>query len=512
MNNLYENFEIDFINSNDTLLIKLTNRESNKIYKKNYDFVEMIMNPLFENCNDINEIIKILKDSITNETPIINSEENNLILTLNNNTNNELIYIIPEEINIKNEELKKLLEENNDLIQTIKNDHIEMKSEIDKLNKRIETIKINENYTIDINNINNNNNINIENCSFNLKLFKLSNNKEKNIFISGLSLYIALGMLTNGAEKETLKELCDVLGNDIEKINKKIIKFLDLKFTSIEIANMIATKFDILDDFQSIMKKYKSEITNNLDLNYINDWCDKHTHGKIKKILDEISPNIMMILLNAIYFNNKWKIQFPKNLTKKEIFYGIKNKNEVFMMNIENTFKYVETEKEQIIELEYKDDNMSALIFLPKNENDINAYIEDLNDNKINELINQTNYVDVNLKLPKFKFEDKFILNDILKKMGIKKGFESNAEFGKISNNNNLSIDKVLQKTYLEIDEEKTEAAAVTAITIKATAIIPKKKIYYMNVNHPFLFFIRCNQGLEKNEQFIFMGKFEDLN
>ena len=112
MNNLYENFEIDFINSNDTLLIKLTNRESNKIYKKNYDFVEMIMNPLFENCNDINEIIKILKDSITNETPIINSEENNLILTLNNNTNNELIYIIPEEINIKNEELKKLLEEN----------------------------------------------------------------------------------------------------------------------------------------------------------------------------------------------------------------------------------------------------------------------------------------------------------------------------------------------------------------------------------------------------------------
>ena len=249
MNNLYENFEIDFINSNDTLLIKLTNRESNKIYKKNYDFVEMIMNPLFENCNDINEIIKILKDSITNETPIINSEENNLILTLNNNTNNELIYIIPEEINIKNEELKKLLEENNDLIKTIKNDHFEMKSEIDKLNKRIETIKINENYTIDINN-NNNNDIKTENCSFNLKLFKLSNNKEKNIFISGLSLYIALGMLTNGAEKETLKELCDVLGNDIEKINKKIIKFLDLKFTSIEIANMIATKFDILDDFQ----------------------------------------------------------------------------------------------------------------------------------------------------------------------------------------------------------------------------------------------------------------------
>ena len=74
MNNLYENFEIDFINSNDSLEIKLTNKESHKVYKKNYDFVEMIMNPLFENCNDINEIIKILKDSITNKTTIINSE------------------------------------------------------------------------------------------------------------------------------------------------------------------------------------------------------------------------------------------------------------------------------------------------------------------------------------------------------------------------------------------------------------------------------------------------------
>ena len=507
MNNLYENFEIDFINSNDSLEIKLTNKESHKVYKKNYDFVEMIMNPLFENCNDINDIIKLLKEFITNEIPIINSEENNLILTLNNNSNNELIYIVPEEININNEELKQLLDENKDLIQTIKNDHIEIKSDIDKLNNRLETIKINENYENEINN--NNNNSNYENCSFNLKLFKLSNNKDKNIFISGFSLYIALGMLTNGAEKETLKELCDVLGNDIEKINKKVFDFLDLKFKSIEIANMIATKNKILNDFESIVKKYKSKITNDLNLNYINYWCNKHTNGKIKKILDEISPDIIMIILNAIYFNNKWEKKFPKNKTEEDIFYGLKNESLVDMMNIEDTFKYGETENEQIIELGYENDNMSAFIFLPKNGKDINAYIEDLNDEKIIELIEQTDYLGINLKFPKFKFEGEIIFNDILKKMGIKKGFKENAEFGKISSEN-MNIEKVLQKTYLEIDEEKTEAAATTVITMKLKGRRPKKKL--MNVNHPFLFFIRCNKGLEKIEQFIFMGKFEDLN
>jgi serpin B len=316
-------------------------------------------------------------------------------------------------------------------------------------------------------------------------------------------------MLTNGAEKKTLKELCDVLGNDIEKINKKVIDFLNLKFKSIEIANMIATKNEILNDFESIVKKYKSKITNDLNLNYINHWCSEHTNGKIKKILDELSPGTIMILLNAIYFNNKWEKEFPKDKTEEDIFYGCKNESLVYMMNIEDKFKYVETEKEQIIELGYKNDNMSALIFLPKNEIDINTYIDDLNDEKIIELIDKVEYVGVNLKFPKFKFEGKIIFNDILKKMGIKKGFEKNAEFCKISDGN-MEIEKVLQKTYLEIDEVKTEAAATTEITMKLRGA--RRRMIEMNVNHPFLFFIRCNKGLEKNEQLIFMGKFEDLN
>ena len=174
-------------------------------------------------------------------------------------------------------------------------------------------------------------------------------------------------------------------------------------------------------------------------------------------------------------------------------------------------FSYYEDNKIQAIELPYVEDNMTALIILPREDIDINKYIISLDTNQddLNSLIKKLRYVKVNLELPKFELEFSTSLKDILIDMGMETAFTNNADFSGLREEGNLKIDDVMHKTYLKVDEEGTEAAAITGISIMPTSAGPDVEIVYqMKVNRPFLFFLRSRK-LPIDNDLLFISKIE---
>ena len=206
-------------------------------------------------------------------------------------------------------------------------------------------------------------------CSFQISLFNKINSKykENNLIISPLSIFQAISLITNGANGETQKELLKLLDNkemeEINMINSKILKKLK-ENSSLEIANAIMSKLSPLNDFTYIAKNtYDSEILPLKNVNQVNKWCDKKTHGKISKIIDQLDPMTFMLVLNAVYFKGEWRNQFQEHLTRKQVFYNF-NKEEINIDIMENTkyFNYFEDKNLQAIELNFKKESISALI------------------------------------------------------------------------------------------------------------------------------------------------------
>ena len=358
-------------------------------------------------------------------------------------------------------------------------------------------------------------------CSFQFSLFNKLNSKykENNLIISPLSIYQAISLVSNGANGETQKELLKLLDEkemeEINLINKQILNKIK-DFTSLEIANAIMSKLVPLNDFTKIVKdNYNSEILPLRNVNQVNKWCEKKTHGKIKKIINYLNPNTFMIILNAIYFKGEWLKTFEKELTTKQIFYNL-NKNEKKINMMENTghYNYFEDSNLQSIELPFKKESFSALIILPNKNININEFIEILdNDNDyLYTIINNMKYNKVNLKLPKFELEYSKNLKEILIDMNVKLPFENIADFSKIRTQNDIHIDDIIHKTYLKVNEQGTEAAGITAIIMLENAFIPREeKIYNMNINRPFIFILRNNE-FPKNYDIVFISKIEEIN
>jgi len=249
-------------------------------------------------------------------------------------------------------------------------------------------------------------------CSFQISLFNKINSKykENNLIISPLSIFQALSLTTNGANGETQKELLKLLDNkemeEINMINTKILSKIKDN-SSLEIANAIMSKLSPLNGFTNIAKNnYDSEVLPLKNVNQINKWCDKKTHGKITKILDQLDPMTYMIVLNAVYFKGNWAYQFEKELTKKQPFYNFnREKNNVDTMEITKNYNYFEDSNLQAIELNFKKESISALIILPSQKLNINEFIEilDKDNDYYYSIINNLKNTKVNLRLPKFE-------------------------------------------------------------------------------------------------------------
>jgi len=350
-------------------------------------------------------------------------------------------------------------------------------------------------------------------CSFQTSFLRQINMeyKNKNVVISPLSAYQVLGLTSNGAKGRTLQEMLSTLQNasleELNQINTAIIKTIK-KFTSLEIANAVMTKVSPTRSFINAAHMYEATVETLRDVAQVNNWCNLKTHGKIKKIIEELDKDAIMVLLNAIYFKGTWYKEFNRDLTTKKTFYNFGDKKrgvKVDTMSITEKFNYYEDKSVQIIELPYTKDSMSAYIILPDETKDINRYIEELTDEKLNILLKRMSTQTLVLELPKFELEFSAELNKCLQKLGMLLAFGENADFSALIPGGGAYISKVIQKSYLKVDEQGTEAASSTAVIIRKNG-----PVLSMLVDRPFLFLLKNGQ-LPADHNMIMMAKVSEL-
>jgi serpin B len=329
--------------------------------------------------------------------------------------------------------------------------------------------------------------------------------KKPNIFISPLSASLALSMAAIGAEGETGSQMKTLLGFEncttpemnsyYKKITEELLN-LDPKNT-ITMANSIwiANGFDIKTNFTSNAQTYYGAYVANVDfnnqntLNRINDWCSNNTNNKIKKIFDELNPNLKLLLINALYFKGTWTQQFDKKNTYETSFNTLSGESEnVDMMYIESNFKYTSNDFFQIAEFPYGNEAFSMVILLPKENISFKTAVNQFTYANWNMWMSSMDYTEISVHLPKFKLEYEIKLNDVLCSMGMPNAFNPMlANFSGISDIK-LYIDFVKQNTYINVNEEGTEAAAVTSTGMFVTSM-PESKIF--RADRPFIYFIK---------------------
>ena len=358
--------------------------------------------------------------------------------------------------------------------------------------------------------------------TFNL-LNKLSEEENGNLFISPLSISMALGMVYNGTEGNTKTEIAQLLGlseyseQEVNEYYNKMITLLpklDSK-VKLEIANSIWIRegFSVEKEFIDLNSTYFHAEIDNLDfsksesVDIINDWVADATNDKIKTIIDDRIPgDVIIYLINALYFKGDWSNKFKKSNTYNEIFHSLSGINKTIEMMFQNEdFKYMENDKLQLIDLPYGDEKFSMTVILPKEDQDINELSNSLTSDQWNTLLNMAYEKEVDLYLPKFELEYKKELSDILKSLGMVAAFDGAlSDLSGINAEHNLAISQVMHKTYLKVNEKGSEAAAVTSVSIEVTSM-PYNIV--MKVDRPFLLAIR---ELE-NGTILFIGKITDL-
>ena len=358
-------------------------------------------------------------------------------------------------------------------------------------------------------------NIFLASSSFQTSLFREVNKdyKNKNLLLSPLSAYQVLSLTANGAKGETLDQMLSALENiDVEEVNtvNKLILNAQKDFSSIEIANAVMTVDEPKKSFVLAATLYEATVETLKSATQVNNWCNLKTHGNIPEIIKDIEANTVMMLLNAIYFKGTWKTEFNKTETSQKTFYNLndeKQAKKVDTMFLKEKLNYYGDKGIQIVELPYKDDYMSAVIILPNELENINNYISDLDDDKLQKLIKKMNPKLVQLELPKFQFDFDINFNSHLQNMGMVLPFSEDSDFTGIVADPSVYISNVIQKSFLSVDEQGTEASSATSETIST-----KGMPYFepMLVNRPFLFMLR-NKKFPLNYEMLFMAKVEEL-
>lgn len=340
-----------------------------------------------------------------------------------------------------------------------------------------------------------------------------------NIMVSPLSVSLALAMTYNGANAETktaMEKTLKVYGLTPDDINQSYsslvaaLKSLDPKVV-LEIANAIYYRqgFQVEQDFVTTNKNYYDAEVEALDFSSpnavktINNWVTDKTHDKIDKIIDNISSDHVMFLLNAIYFNGIWQSKFDKDDTKDLPFYAESGSAvNVPTMQKTNAVPYFSNNLFSAVKLSYGAGNYSMQVFLPHEENSVEDIIDQLDQSTWSDWMdNFKDSVNVDIKLPRLKYEYEIKLNDVLSDMGMGIAFGDGADFTGINHTEDLYIDYVKHKSFIDVNEKGTEAAAVTIVAIMRESAGPPQNIKF-NVNRPFLYAIT-----EKDtDAILFMG------
>lgn len=346
--------------------------------------------------------------------------------------------------------------------------------------------------------------------------------KDENYMISPFSVKMALAMAANGSEGETLKEITDTIDvEDLDEYNEfaksMIEKYSKTDIIRLDISNSIwintsKALFDFTVPFKNTVKTYFNgevrQVNNSNAVEEINGWVNDKTNGKIPSIIED--NDFYAALINAVYFKAKWADEFNENLTRKDEFTDIKgNKSQIDFMNKTDYFRYAETENARVVSIPYTRSEDKDGEFVVYEDLDISMYVLLPKDGEINPVyeIENADFKSerVRLSLPKFKIEFKQALNDALKNMGMSRSFNSlMAQFGPMTGDDTFYIDEVLHKTYIDVNERETEAAAVTAILMKGGSAAQPKDPIEFKADRPFSFVIRDNT----NGEILFMGEY----
>jgi len=350
------------------------------------------------------------------------------------------------------------------------------------------------------------------NNDFGLELLQkvFASEEKPNIMISPASVSIALGMAYNGAETTTMDAFEQVLNyegltrEEVNEITKELINVLvtNSKGNLLEIANSMwyHEEFPVKQEFIDLNVNYYDAEVRDLDfrtlqaVKTINEWVSARTHGKIDEIIDSIDPETMMILINALYFNCLWEIEFDPDDTSEQPFYTYDDQlfGQVDMMTVESTFNTAFTDDFSAVVLPYKNNKFSMFLFLPTESSSVQELVEQLDGETWNSWLEMfSEREEFTVTMPKFKFSyDRSLKND-LANMGLGIAFTDQADFSGISDID-LLISEVIHKTYIDVNEEGTEAAAVTAIVFDLTSIGENT---FIRLDHPFLFAITENSS-----------------
>ena len=344
---------------------------------------------------------------------------------------------------------------------------------------------------------------------FALKMFAQMHKEEKgndNFCLSPLSASWALSMAANGAEGTTREQMYATLGfpgNDAKKINayqQKIIKrlsALDPERVTVGIANSmwVNENFKIKKEFEKSNTAYYDATIKNIKFDAaaveaINDWCSQKTNGKITEIVKEIDPMTQLFLINALYFNGRWTTTFSKKRTIEEEFTKENGeKIKVQMMHQNTKMYYYEDENVQMVMKPFGEEKFHMLFILPREGVTMDKSVQLLAEN-FDTWYRESEKEEVNLSLPRYKAEYGKSLKSTLQSLGMSDAFTpGKANFGALSKEG-LCIGDVLQKTFVKVDEEGAEAAAVTSVALMAMAAGPPKP-KNMVINRPFIYIIR---------------------
>ncbi|MDF1509423.1 serpin family protein [Robertmurraya sp. DFI.2.37] len=343
---------------------------------------------------------------------------------------------------------------------------------------------------------------------------KVKPNDDGNILISPISLFMALSMVFNGADGVTKDEMTNVLnskGIDAEKLNQANASMAsmlqkDSKKIQLNVANSIWLNeaYQFQADFAQNNQDYYNAMIEEIDpsapksAKKINNWVKENTNKKIEKIVsDQLNPSLVAMLINAIYFHGEWKYGFNKNQTENRPFYSDgETINELPAMSLNEELPYMENEDFQAVSLPYGDGEMSMKIFLPRESSSLE---------ELEQIFSYDNWIKWNshfqkkegtMILPKFQIEYETLLNDALIALGMPSAFNDDANFSNMFEGaSSVAISEVKQKTFLNVNEEGAEAAAVTSVTMEESAKVTADEPFYMEVNRPFVIVMTDEQS-----------------
>jgi serine protease inhibitor len=329
----------------------------------------------------------------------------------------------------------------------------------------------------------------------------------KNDVISPLSAYLALAMCANGAKGDTI-DAFSVLGfnhDDIQKTNEAI-KALISRLTDSEgstvlnIANSvwIDKKFEVNKSFLQTLADYYSAEAFSAKLSDsvgdVNSWIEEKTNGMIKDMLEQIDESIISLLINAVYMKAQFAVPFEKESTYKDDFYSTSGEINItdFMNRVSNE-RLIDTEDAIGVVLPYDDGRLEFVALMPTDDTlTTSEFISKLNgDLEIGKLASAAKRERIWLSIPKFEAETSLSLSDALKSLGMAPAFEHGADFsgiGYAKTGEGLSIGDVLQNARLKLDENGTEAAAATVVSIRVTSILNPEQPREVKFNRPFVY------------------------